>query len=118
MIHMWGLKNCDTCRSARRWLETHDFTFTFHDVRDDTPDAARISRWLEAVGIGVLLNRRGTTWRGLTESAKRKFEAGGDVVRALEAHPALLKRPVLEHGKEVLVGFDATRYIGLAGKSR
>jgi arsenate reductase (glutaredoxin) len=117
MNNMWGLKNCDTCRKARRWLETHGIAVTFHDVREDTPDSSRLSRWLKMAGAEVLVNRRGTTWRNLTESAKHELETG-DMVTVLEKHPALLKRPILEHGKNVLVGFDVGSYDKLVGKSR
>ncbi|MGH8373527.1 MAG: Spx/MgsR family RNA polymerase-binding regulatory protein [Gammaproteobacteria bacterium] len=117
MNNMWGLKNCDTCRKARRWLEIHRIVFSFHDVREDTPDSSRLSHWLKTAGVEVLVNRRGTTWRNLAESAKHKLEAG-DVVAVLEKHPTLLKRPILEHGKNVLVGFNVASYDELVGESR
>ena len=117
MTIMWGLKNCDTCRRARRWLETRGIVFTFHDVREDTPDRDRLSRWLKAVGADVLVNRRGTTWRSLSESAKRKIETG-EITPILEQYPALLKRPILEHGRQIRVGFDTTSYKTLFGASQ
>lgn len=113
---MWGLKNCDTCRRARHWLTKHDITFEFHDVRELTPDHARLSRWLKAVGTDILINRRGTTWRSLPDSAKRQIESGV-VLPILEQYPALMKRPILEYGRQMLVGFDETRYKMLQGKS-
>jgi arsenate reductase len=117
MTVMWGLKNCDTCRRARRWLETHEIVFTFHDVREDIPDRNRLSRWLKAVGTDVLINRRGTTWRNLPESVKREIETG-DVTPVLEQYPALLKRPILEHGGQIQAGFDPAIYKPLFGASR
>ena len=117
MTIMWGLRNCDTCRRARRWLETRGIVFTFHDVREDTPDRDRLSRWLKAVGADVLVNRRGTTWRNLPESIKRKIETG-DIMPILEQYPVLLKRPILEHGRQIRVGFDPAVYKLLFGASR
>lgn len=117
MIRVWGLKNCDACRRARHWLETRAISFTFHDIRESAPDAAHLSRWLKVARISVLVNRRGTTWRNLPETVKRKLETS-DVISVLECYPTLLKRPILEHGKEVLVGFDAVSYRHLSGKFR
>ncbi|MGH8370095.1 MAG: Spx/MgsR family RNA polymerase-binding regulatory protein, partial [Gammaproteobacteria bacterium] len=109
MTVMWGLKNCDACRRARRWLETRGIQFTFHDVREDTPDAAHLSRWLKIAGVDMIVNRRSTTWRNLPESVKRKLETK-DVIPVLIRYPTLLKRPILEYGKQVLVGFDIAGY--------
>jgi arsenate reductase (glutaredoxin) len=117
MTKMWGLKNCDTCRRARRWLETRGIAFTFHDVREDAPDRKQLSRWLKITSADVLINRRGTTWRNLPESAKRKIETG-DIISVLEQYPALLKRPILEYGKVIRVGFDPAIYKPLFGAPR
>jgi Spx/MgsR family transcriptional regulator len=117
MTRMWGLKSCDTCRRARRWLETRGIAFTFHDVREDPPERDQLTHWLKIVGADVLINRRGTTWRSLSESAKRNIESG-DIVPTLEQYPALLKRPILEHGKQIRVGFDPAVYKPLFGASR
>lgn len=114
MISMWGLNNCDTCRRARHWLETHKVSYLFHDLREEPPDAARLSRWLKATGADPLINRRSTTWRTLPESAKRQLEAG-DIVSVLERYPTLIKRPLVEHGKSVLLGFDPESYAKLSG---
>ena len=65
MITVWGLKNCDTCKKARTWLEGKGASFAFKDVRADGLTADRITEWLAAVGADTLINRRGTTWRGL-----------------------------------------------------
>lgn len=114
MISMWGLKNCDTCRGARHWLEMHKISYLFHDVREETPDAARLARWLKVAGADRLINRRSTTWRTLPDTAKRQLEAG-DVVSVLEQYPALIKRPIVEYDKSILIGFNAESYKKLAG---
>lgn len=114
MISVWGLNNCDTCRQARHWLETHKIRYLFHDVRDETPDVARLSHWLKAAGADRLINRRSTTWRTLSDTTRRQLEAG-DVVNVLEQYPALIKRPIVEYDKSVLIGFNAESYRKLAG---
>ncbi len=104
MIRMFGLKNCDTCRNARKWLDGEGIQHAFVDVRADGIAVTDVERWAKAVGWETLLNRRGTTWRGLGENDKADVDAA-KAVRLMGAHPALIKRPVFEIGTDVLVGF-------------
>jgi arsenate reductase len=105
MIVVNGLKSCDTCRKARAWLTGEGIEHRFHDLRADGLEADQVRRWLEAAGADRLVNRRGTTWRGLSE-AERDVTAEDDIVALLLAHPAIIKRPVFELGEAVIVGFD------------
>jgi arsenate reductase (glutaredoxin) len=104
MITVYGLKNCDTCRKARKWLDAQGLEHHFKDVRDDELDGATIDRWITVVGWEVLLNRRGTTWRKLADAEKHEVDAA-KAKSLMEEHPAMIKRPVFEVGKAVLVGF-------------
>jgi len=104
MLTMYGLKNCDTCRKALKWLDAEGIAHTFIDVRKDGITEADIQGWADAVGIDSLLNRRGTTWRGLSDADKAKGEGAG-AVALMAAHPALIKRPVFVSGTKVQVGF-------------
>lgn len=116
MISVYGLKNCDTCRKALKWLAAEGFEHHFNDVRADGLDDAKVQSWLDAVGWEALLNRRGTTWRKLPDSDKDGIDAGKAKTLML-AHPALIKRPVFETGNGVVIGFkasemDALRAVG------
>ena len=104
MIMIYGLKNCDTCRKARKWLDTEGLKHQFKDVRADALEGATIARWIAAVGWEVLLNRRGTTWRNLPDGDKHEVDADKAQTLMTE-HPALIKRPVFEVNGKVLVGF-------------
>lgn len=109
MITVWGLKSCDTCKKARKALDEAGAEYTFKDVRADAVGASEISGWLKAVGGDVLINRRGTTWRGLSDADKARGDGGCDRATELLAEaPALIKRPVFvfEDGS-VIVGFGA-----------
>jgi arsenate reductase len=98
VIH--GLPNCDACRAARKALPDA----TFRDLRADPPGMEEVARWRDAVG-DALLNTRSTTWRGLDAATR-----AGDPVAAMVAHPTLVKRPVIEAGDTVLIGWTpATR---------
>lgn len=100
---VYGLKNCDTCRRARKWLDAEGVEHDFTDLRDDVPSVSTLKAWHEAVG-GGLLNRRGTTWRSLPEPEKARAEK--NLPQLLRDYPALMKRPVLVTADKMLVGFD------------
>lgn len=99
VIH--GIPNCDTVRRARAWLVARDVPHRFHDFRRDGLPATLLATWVEHLGTESLLNRRGTTWRGLSEQ-----DRACDPVALMLAQPALVKRPVLAVGDALLVGFD------------
>lgn len=104
-VTVYGLKNCDTCRKAVKALKDAGVEHRFVDVRADGVSAERLGGWAEAAGWEVLLNRRGTTWRGLDEAERGDLD-GSRALSLMEAHPALIKRPVIEAGDEVTVGFS------------
>jgi arsenate reductase (glutaredoxin) len=104
MITVYGLRACDTCRKALKWLKDEGIDHRFHDMRADGLDRAVLVRWIEALGWETLLNRRGTTWRQLPETEKKNLDEARAVSLML-AHPALIKRPVFDLGQRVTVGF-------------
>jgi Spx/MgsR family transcriptional regulator len=105
-LTLYGLPNCDTCRKARKALEADGHTVTLRDIRADPPDAAEWAQLLSEFG-DALINRRSTTWRGLSEEHRA---AAPDAL--LATHPALMKRPVLSDGVRMTLGWDdATRSI-------
>ena len=109
MTTLYGIRNCDTMRKARRWLDVHGVDYTFHDVRRDGLDEATLQAWIAALGWEQLLNRRGTTWRKLPETVRATIsrEAAEDIMLT---HPASIKRPVLEHGGRLYLGFSDASY--------
>lgn len=104
MVTVYGLRNCDTCRKAIKWLADEGIDARLHDVRADGLEPERLDAWIGALGWEALLNRRGTTWRKLPASETGAVDARR--ARALMlAHPALIKRPVFDLGGRFLVGF-------------
>ena len=114
MLKVYGLKNCDTCRKARKWMESNGITHTFLDVRSDGITEADVQRWAESAGLDKLLNKRGTTWRGLPDELQATAE-GDTAVTLMPAQPALIKRPVFDDGNTVHVGFDKSVQKALMG---
>ena len=108
-LTLYGLKTCDGCRKAKRWLNEHNLDFISYDVRDDGLNAALVRTWAGAAGWERLLNKSSRTWRSLPESAKTDLDEHRAIVLLLE-HPTLLKRPVLVDGDTVLVGFTEASY--------
>jgi len=105
-----GIPNCDTMKKARRWLTENGIEHRFHDYRKDGIDEAMLERWITTLDDwGVLINRRGMTWRKLDESLRETLDRDA-AIRLMIEQPALIKRPVLTHAAQVLVGFDEARY--------
>ena len=106
MLKVYGLKNCDTCRKARRWLSENAIEHTFFDLRETPVTRDEIAIWAEDIGVDVLLNKRGTTWRNLPETDKAVTKLAA-LIDLMHRHPALIKRPVFVSSEGCLVGFSA-----------
>jgi arsenate reductase len=112
MTTLYGIKNCDTVRKARQWLEAHNIEYTFHDVRSDGLDKKDLASWVKSVGWETLFNRRGTTWRQLPDKDKETINET-NAIQLMLAQPTLIKRPVLVHQKITHVGFKPAEYEAL-----
>jgi len=108
---LYGIKNCDTMKKARTWLDGHGVQYEFHDYKASGIDAASLGRWCKEVGWETLLNRSGTTFRKLPEAQKTDLTERKALALMLE-QPSMIKRPVLETGARVLVGFKPELYAG------
>jgi Spx/MgsR family transcriptional regulator len=109
MVTIYGIKNCDTMKKARAWLAANGVDYVFHDYREAGIDAATLKRWARAVGWDKLLNKAGTTFRGLPPEKKAVSSEAGAMALMLEA-PTLIKRPVLDRDGDILVGFKPDLY--------
>lgn len=112
---LYGIPNCDTVKKARAWFATRGVDVAFHDLRCDGLDAARLTRWLDAAGASRLVNRSGTTWRRLSVEQQRAIDDGPALVELLQAQPTLIRRPVMEIGDQVVVGFAPDTWLSLLG---
>ena len=109
---IYGIKNCDTMKKARTWLESRAIEYRFHDYKAEGIGRATLEDWVARVGWEVLLNRAGTTFRGLPETAKTGLTEKRAVSLMLD-QPSMIKRPVLERGRTLLVGFSPEKYSAL-----
>lgn len=104
MVTLYGIKNCDTVKRARKALDEAGITYRFHDFRADGLRPDKAQAWIDALGLDAVLNRRGTTWRQLDPAEQARAE-GSAAATLLAEQPTLIKRPVFEHGDDVLIGF-------------
>jgi Spx/MgsR family transcriptional regulator len=114
MTTLYGIPNCDTVKKARRWLDAHRVDYRFHDLRKDGLDRIRLQRWEQQLGWETMLNRRGTTWRRLPEDRRTQINRDTALAVMLE-QPAMIRRPLLEHGRHLELGFSPDAYRALFG---
>jgi len=109
VVNVYGIRNCDTVKKARRWLDDQGIAYRFHDFRSDGLEPARLARWLNEPGWEQLINRRGTTWRQLDANTRERLSAA-TAAALLLAHPTLIRRPVLEQAGRIYLGFSPEAY--------
>ncbi|KQX17979.1 MULTISPECIES: ArsC family reductase [unclassified Sphingomonas] len=114
-ITMYGIKNCDTIKKARTWLEGHGLGYGFHDYKASGVDRATLEAWAGVVGWEVLLNRAGTTFRKLPDADRADIDQA-KAIALMEAQPSMIKRPVLDIDGELLVGFKPELYEKALGR--
>ncbi|MDO8974688.1 ArsC family reductase [Reyranella sp.] len=112
MTTIYGIKNCDTMKRARAWLDQKGVAYDFHDYKASGIDRARLEGWARKVGWEVLLNRAGTTFRKLPDKEKEGLTES-KAIALMIAQPSMIKRPVLEGGGKLLVGFKPEQYEAL-----
>lgn len=109
MTTLYGIKNCDTIKKARAWLSANDIDYTFHDYRQNGLDNDWLEQAEKALGWELMLNKRGTTFRQLTDEQKQGIDKDSALALMLE-YPAMIKRPILIHNKLYFMGFKAAQY--------
>ncbi|NLS55386.1 ArsC family reductase [Hafnia alvei] len=109
-LYLYGIKNCDTIKKAKKWLEEQQVAYQFHDYRADGLDAKLLRTFIEQLGWEALLNTRGTTWRKLNESVRQSINNADSAAELMLAQPAIIKRPLLVHNHRMLLGFNPDQY--------
>jgi arsenate reductase len=108
-VTIYGIKNCDTMKKARAWLDAHKVAYAFHDYKASGIERAALEGWAAKVGWEVLLNRAGTTFRALPDADKASL-TDKKAIALMLAQPSMIKRPVLDQGGKLLVGFKPEQY--------
>ncbi|MBB6254245.1 ArsC family reductase [Nitrospirillum iridis] len=108
-VTIYGIKNCDTMKKARAWLEARGVDHAFHDYKAVGIDRPRLEAWCDALGWETVLNRAGTTFRALPDADKQNLDAP-KAVALMAAQPSMIKRPILDLGGRFIAGFKPERY--------
>jgi Spx/MgsR family transcriptional regulator len=111
---IYGIKNCDTMKKAFTWLEKHRVDYRFHDYKTAGIDKAALAKWCKAAGWETVLNRAGTTFRKLPEADKANLTEA-KAIALMAAQPSMIKRPVVESGGKIEIGFKPERYAAVFG---
>ncbi len=106
---LFGIKNCDTIKKARAWLEQANIPYHFHDFHQNGVDESQLNEWIAELGWQTLINKRSTTWRQLDESSQTNMDQQLALQTMLQ-QPTIIKRPVLDLGSQRHVGFNASAY--------
>ncbi|GGC91222.1 ArsC family reductase [Undibacterium terreum] len=116
-IVLYGIPNCDTVKKARTWLQDKGVDFVFHDFKKNGLERSTVEDWLKHVSLDVLINRKGTTWRALSDEQKASAADTDAAIALMLTSPSIIKRPVLQQAdtksakaKQVDVGFSAQQY--------
>jgi Spx/MgsR family transcriptional regulator len=115
-VTIYGIKNCDTMKKARAWLDEHGVAYHFHDYQTEGIDRSRLQAWARAVGWDKLLNRAGTTFRKLPDAEKQDLDEDKAMALML-AQPSMIKRPVLDLSGRLIIGFKAGDYAAAVTQS-
>ena len=112
MVTIYGIRNCDTMKKAFAWLDANGVAYRFHDYKKEGANGALLRRWIDRLGWEKMLNRAGTTFRNLPDPDKSGIDAD-KAASLMEEQPSMIRRPVLEAGDRLIVGFDPREYQSL-----
>ena len=112
-VTLYGIPNCDQVKKARNWLEAHHVEYAFHDFKKRGLSAGLARGWIDAAGVERVINRKGTTWRALDDTRKAMADKPPGALSLVTDNPSLVKRPVLESGGKLTIGFDPDTYASL-----
>ncbi len=108
-VTLYGIPNCDTVKKARTWLDAQGIAYAFHDYKKAGVPEKKLTRWCDEAGWEKVLNRAGTTFKKLPPEAKDKVDRKA-AMRLMCEQPSMIKRPIVEHPRGLLVGFDAAAW--------
>ena len=108
-LTLYGISGCDTIRKAKAWLDNQHIEFEFHDYRKQGLDQHQLQSMISALGWEAMLNRRGTTWRNLSDTVRNQIDQDS-AIRVMLDNPAIIKRPILARDNQLHVGFSTGQY--------
>jgi len=110
LITIFGIKNCDTMQKAFRWLDSKQVKYTFHDFKKGNLTEADVAFWLKDLSIEEVINKKGTTWKKLSEDEKNSISDLNKAISLILQNPSIVKRPLVQMGKKHVVGFNPEQW--------
>lgn len=110
MLRVYGIKNCSTVKKALNWLEENELSYTFHDYKKEPATRSKLEEWEAKIDWELLVNKRGTTWRKLSEEQQASVSDADSANTILLENNSMIKRPIIESAKGILLGFNETEY--------
>jgi arsenate reductase len=108
MIHIYGIKNCDTMKKAFAWLDAHGIIYTFHDYKKLGITSHKLTAWLQDVNVSELINTKGTTFKKLTTQQQESIHDKAQAIALMINQPSMIKRPLVEVNNKILLGYKPT----------
>ncbi len=109
MITLYGIKNCDSIKKSRRWLDKNSIEYVFHDFRIDGIKKTIIKEFIENIEIKLLINKRSTSWKKLSNKEKL-VDKKKDIIELLIKNPTIIKRPIIKSKDKYIVGFNEEKF--------
>ena len=106
---LYGIANCDTMKKTRKWLEKNAVEYQFHDYKKAGIDEALAKRFIAAIDLDILINKRGTTWRKLSADEQQSLDTQS-AVSIIRDNPSIVRRPLIQKGEQWLAGYDETQF--------
>lgn len=110
-VAVYGIPNCDTTKKALNWFKENKVAFAFHDYKQEGISKAKLEAWCKKIGWETLFNKRSTTWRELSEAEQKKVIDQTTAIKIMLEHNSIIKRPVIEIGEKLIIGFNETEII-------
>lgn len=108
-ITVYGIPNCDTVKKTLDWFKKHKRPVVFHDYKKEGISKEKLTEWAKQAGWEVLLNKKSTTWRGLSAGEQTKITTTAAAIKLMQTSTSIIKRPVIEFGNHLLVGFEESK---------
>ncbi len=111
MVTVYGIPNCDTIKKTQDWLKKNKIEYSFHNYKSDGISKEKLSAWCKKIGWELLLNKKSTTWKSLTPQEQENATTQTAAITIMQQNNSIIKRPVIEAGNVILVGFNETEFI-------
>lgn len=111
MTEVYGISNCDTVKKTKEWLKQKNIAYTFHDFKIEKVSTKKLEQWINKAGLEIVLNKKSATWRNLPVEVQAKMKNKKEAIKIMQDQTSIIKRPVIEFGEELIVGFDEIKFL-------